>query len=121
MPLCCIFIECTVGYKFTKLQVNINHLVYMNGIKLFAKREKELETLIQTIWMYSHDRRMEFGIEKCVMLIMESGKRKITDGTELPNQKRIRKLGEKENNMYLGILDENTIKQVELKEKIRKD
>ena len=38
---------------------------------------------------------MEFGREKCAM-IMRNGKKKITEGTELPNQERIRKLGEKE-------------------------
>ena len=36
---------------------------------------------------------MEVGIEKCGMLIMKSGKRKITEGIELPYQERIRMLG----------------------------
>ena len=31
---------------------------------------------------------MEFGIEKCAMLIRKSGKRKMTEEIELPNQKR---------------------------------
>ena len=34
----------------------------------------ELETLIQTVRIYSQDIGMEFGIEKCTMLVMESGK-----------------------------------------------
>ncbi len=38
----------------------------MNDIKLFAKNEKELETLIQLVGIYSQDIGMEFGIEKCV-------------------------------------------------------
>ena len=29
---------------------------------------------------------MEFGIEKCALLVMKSGKRHLTDGIELPNQ-----------------------------------
>ena len=37
----------------------------MNGIDLFAKNEKGLETLIQTIKLYSQNIRIEFGIEKC--------------------------------------------------------
>ena len=40
---------------------------------------------------------MEFGIEKCAMLIMKSGKRETVKRLELPNQKSIRTLGEKEN------------------------
>ena len=38
--------KCTAGYKLSKLQEKINHLRYMDDIKLFSKNEKELETLI---------------------------------------------------------------------------
>ena len=38
--------------------------MYMDDIKHFAKNEKELETLIRTVRIYSHDIGMEFGIEK---------------------------------------------------------
>ena len=40
---------------------------------------------------------MEFGIEKCAILIIKSGMREATKETELPNQKSIRTLGEKDN------------------------
>ena len=61
------------------------------------------------------------GIEKIAMLIMKSGKRHITDGMELPNQDKIRTLREKETYKYLGILEADTIKQVEMKDKIQKE
>ena len=64
---------------------------------------------------------MEFGIEKCAMLVKKSGKRHLTDGMELPNQDKIRTLGEREIYKYLGILERDTIKQVEMKEKIKKE
>ena len=60
------------------------------------KNEKELETLIHAVRIYSQDIGMEFGIEKCVVLVMKDGKLHITDGMELPNQVKIRTLGEKE-------------------------
>ena len=41
----------------------INHLMNMDDIKLFAKSDKELETIIQTIWIYSTDTEMEFAIK----------------------------------------------------------
>ena len=56
---------------------------------------------------------MEFGREKCAMLVMKSGERHMRGGMELPNQDKIRTLGEKETYKYLGILEANTIKQVE--------
>ena len=43
------------------------------------------------------------------------------DRMELPNQDKIRMLGEKEMYNYLGILEADTIKQVEMKEKIKKE
>ena len=67
----------------------------MDDIKLFAKNEKELENLIQTVRIFSQDIGMEFGIEKCAMLVMKSGKRYMTEGVKLPNQILIRTLGEK--------------------------
>ena len=79
--------------------------MYRNDIKLFAKNEKELETLIHAVKIYSQDIRMEFDIEKRIMLIMKSGKQHMTNGMELPNQKKIRTLGEKETYKYLGILE----------------
>ena len=39
---------------------------------------------------------MEFGIEKCAMLIMESVKRQLTDGMELQNKEKIKTLAENE-------------------------
>ena len=84
----------------------------MDDIKLFAKNEKELETLIHTLRIYSQDLGMEFGIEKCGLLAMKSSKRHLTDGIELPNQDKIRTLAENET---------NTIKQVEMKDKIQKE
>ena len=39
---------------------------------------------------------MEFGIEKCPMLVMKSGKRYPTDEMEQPNPDKIRTLREKE-------------------------
>ena len=39
---------------------------------------------------------------------------------ELPNQEKIRALVEKETYQYLGNLEAETIKQVEMKEKIKK-
>ena len=40
---------------------------------------------------------------------------------ELPNQDKFKTLGEKETYKYLGILETDTIKQVEMKEKIKKE
>ena len=38
--------------------------MYVNDIKLFAKNERELETSIHAVRIYSQDIGMEFVIEK---------------------------------------------------------
>ena len=64
---------------------------------------------------------MEFGIEKYALLVMKSGKRHLTDEIELPNQDKIRTLAENETDKYFEILEADTIKQVEMKDKIQKE
>ena len=59
--------------------------------------------------MYSQDIGMEFGIEKCTMLIMKSGKRHMVKGIDLPSQENSEKRKRK-----------NTIKQVKMKENFLK-
>ena len=72
--------KCTAGYKLSKSQEKINHLIYMDDIKLFAKNEQELENLIHTVRIYSRAIEIEFGIEKCAMLVMKNGNRHLMDG-----------------------------------------
>ena len=95
--------------------------MYMDYMKLFANIEKKLEILIHAVRIYSQDIGVEFGIEKCTMLVVKSWKRHLTDEIELLNQQKNRTLGEKETSKYLGILKANTIKQVDMKEKIYKE
>ena len=55
------------------------------------------------------------------MQVRKSGKRHLTDGMELPNKNKIRTLGEKETYKYLGISEVDTIKQVEMEKRIKKE
>ena len=86
----------------------------MNEIKLQKmKITGNSNTRIQDIGI-------EFGIDKCAMLVIKSGKRHQTYGMELTNQDKIRTLWEKEIYKYLSILEAVTIIQMEMKEKIKK-
>ena len=60
MPLNHILRKCTGGYKLHKSQGKINHLIYMEYIKLFAKNEeKKMEILIQAMRVYCNDTEIE--------------------------------------------------------------
>ena len=84
-------------------------------------KDKELEILIQGMRIYSDDIAMEFGIEKYVVLIMKSRKWQMTKGIELPNQEKIWTPRVKEIYKYLGVLAVDSIKQVEMREKLKKN
>ena len=55
------------------------------------------------------------------MLIIKSGKRETTVRIEVLNQESMRTLGEKKNYKYFRILEADTIKQAEMKEKKKKE
>ena len=55
----------------------------MDDINIFAKNEKQLEALIQTIRIYINDVRMAFVIEKRAREIMKKSKREIPEGIRL--------------------------------------
>ena len=48
--------------------------MYMDDIKLFAKKGKKLQILMETIRIYGQGIGMEFGMEKVAMLIKKRGK-----------------------------------------------
>ena len=59
--------------------------------------------------------------KKYAMFIMRSEKLQITEERELSNQEKIRTFGEKSTYKYLAILEAETIKQAETKEKIKNE
>ena len=67
--------------------------------------------------IYSQDIGMEFAIEKYAILIMKSGKWHRMEGKELPSKDEIRMLGENKTYKFTEILEVDTIKNAEMKEK----
>ena len=76
----------------------------MDDLKLYSRSEKGLDSLAQTVRVFSEDIGMESGIEKCAMFLMEKGKIVKSVGIEFPDGKIIKSLQEGESDTYLGIL-----------------
>ena len=77
----------------------------MDDLKWYSRSEKGLDSLVQTVRLFSEDIGMEFGIEKCAVLVMVKGKIVKSIGIELPDNKVIKSLQEGESYKYLGILE----------------
>ena len=69
----------------------------MDNFKLYSRSEKGLDSLVQTVRVFSEDIGMlQFGIEKCAMLVMEKGKVVNSVDIELPDGKVMTSLQEGE-------------------------
>ena len=66
IPLSILLKKEKLGYHFGTDGNLINHLLFMDDLKLFGHTEKELEKLIDLVCIYSRDIGMEFGIDKWV-------------------------------------------------------
>ena len=74
----------------------------MDDLKLNSRNGEKLDSLVQTIRIFSKDIGMEFGIEKCAMLVIEKGKIAKSVVIELPGGKVITSLQKGESYKYLG-------------------
>ena len=121
IPLTKILRKHRTGYIVKGEGIKINHLLFMDDLKLYGKNTKEIESLIQTVRKFSEDIKMEFGIDKCAIMEMKSGKMVNTPGCKLPNESTIKGLNLDDNYKYLGILEADDIKHEEMKNNIKKE
>ena len=92
----------------------------MDDVKLFGKSDDQIDSLVQTMFIFSKDIGMEYWYEilkKCGVVILKKGKLNKFDGIHLPNQE-IMKEEDENGYTYLGILELDDIKEYEIKIKI---
>ena len=80
-----------LGYKLSSGYV-INHLLYMDDLKLYSRTEEEIQSLLNTVDIFSADIGMSFGIGKCAHIGIRRGNVSESDGVELPSGDVIRSL-----------------------------
>ena len=71
IPMTIILRQTGLGYQISKSAAKISHLLYMDDLKLHGKSSNELESLLNTVRIFSTDISMEFGLEKCATLAKE--------------------------------------------------
>ena len=81
----------------------------MDDLKLFAKSKNQIDSLVQTVHIFSEDIGMQFGIKKCGVLVMERGKVR-ADGMRLPDRRHM-KYNDGTGYTYLVILETDKIKE----------
>lgn len=117
-PLSYLLKRTNKGYNF-KEGSQINHLMYMDDIKLFAKNPTDMNRLVQTTQIFSQDIGMSFGYDKCATVNMQRGKLHKKAGIQL-EEGNIEELTDKPYK-YLGIEEIEDIQHGTTKEKVRKE
>ena len=82
-PLSALLDKSTYGYRL-KSSTTINHLLYMDDIKLYAKNEQDIDSLIHLTQVFSSDIGTTFGLAKCGRLIVNRDKAKSICGISQP-------------------------------------
>ena len=122
IPLSLILRKIRAGYDLGEGQGIVNHLLFMDDLKLYGKDENQIDSLIQFVRVISSDIGMEFGISKCAYLIMKRGKLSSSEGIKMPNGETIRAIeNQNDEYKYLGILEADDIKHNEMKSVIQKE
>ena len=116
IPLSIILRKIKAGYKMNKNSDMINHLLFMDDLKLYASNKNQLHTLVNTVKLFSEDIKMSFGLSKCATLELKRGRKADSTGIDLEGEK----IQEADPNgyKYLGILQLDQNLNQKIKERI---
>ena len=95
----------------------MNHLLFMDDLKLYGASIDQLESLIQVARIFSQDIKMSFGLDKCSFLELRRGRKVGSTGKDLPDDQHIREV-EEEGYKYLGISQLDQTLNTKMKGKI---
>ena len=76
----------------------------MDNLKLYGKNDKEIDSLIKTVWQCSEIIKMELVILKCTAVSLQRRKKTRWEGIQLPNGEEIRE-ADVGGYKYLGVLE----------------
>ena len=93
----------------------INHLLYMDDIKLYAQSQTQMKNLLKVTEDVTNDIKMEFGISKCKILHIEKGRWKGDGETEVLNNEELGNMQQHETYKYLGFQQSTRLNHSEIK------
>ena len=120
IPLTLVLRQTKAAYELKKGGKKINHLLFMDDLKLFAKNEDQIDNLVNAVRVCSEDIKMEFGLPKCGVLIMKRGKVVKSEGISMPDGKMMKNI-EEGGYKYLEILEAEGAKHEEMKDRIKNE
>ena len=120
VPSSLILRKANLFYKRGKKKYKLNHLLFMDDLKLYAKSKEQTNMLVRTVYVFNTDISMGFGIKKCGILTIKKGKIVKSEGIKLSDGEVMNQVGQ-EGYAYLGIIEVDKMKETEMKGKITKE
>ncbi len=120
IPLTSLLRREEMGYRFGQEGKKINHLLFMDDLKMYGRSAEEVDKLCGVVHKFSEDIGMKFGMEKCAVLEVKNGVKVKSKGVVLPDGEVMKEV-EVDGYKYLGVLESEDIMMKEMKEKVRKE
>ena len=114
IPLLLILRDTRAGYQLKKEGCKINHLLFMDDLKLYRKNSSQIDSLVQTVWSYSKERSL---VLISAVLELERGRLVMSEGIEFQDGERMKEV-DQEGYKYLGVLQLHKTMNKEMKENI---
>ena len=103
IPLTLVLRRMKKRSSFQKGKSKLNHLLFMDDLKLCGSNQNEIDSLVRTLEIVIKNIGMTFVIDMCGVLAMNRGKEVECNGIELENGEEIGQIGK--GYKFLGILE----------------
>ena len=120
IPLTLLLRKERMGFKFGEEGKKVNHLLFMDDLKLYGGSIEEVNELCDVVHKFSSDIGMKFGMDKCAVLQMKHGVKVRCEGVELPDGEMMKEVDDA-GYKYLGVLEGAGIMTKEMKALVRKE
>ena len=94
IPVTMILRTLKQGCSFRKGKEKLNHLLFMDALKLYGSSGNEIDSLLKVVKIVSGDTGMQFKFDKYVVLKMKRGKQVHCEGIDLGDGVVIEKVDE---------------------------
>ena len=118
LPLKLVLRKMKQGYSFGKGKNNLNHLLFVDDLKLYGGSQPDIDSLIQTVYTVTDGIGMKFGLDKCGVLEMRRGKESECKGITIGSVEVIIEING-DGYKYLGITERSDIRQEQMKRSIK--
>ena len=124
LPLTFLLKKSKLGYfvgKSNSPDSLVNHLLFMDDLKLYASNDNQLNTLINITKLFSDDIRMSFGFDKCNKITIKRGYLQQTGDIILDKDETIKELDHSKIYIYLGVTERDKVFNKDLKKEIKEE